>query len=66
MRNDLAFPGVSGPKSGLCRWGLTTRDSVRQETPGAPAAGAGDKGPTEKLRAESWARPPEAAHLIYS
>lgn len=26
--------GVSGQKCGQCRWGLTTRDGVRQETPG--------------------------------
>jgi hypothetical protein len=40
-------PGVSGPQSGRCP-GLTTRDSVRQETPGAPLPGLEVKA-TEKL-----------------
>ena len=31
-------PGVSGPQSGQCP-GLTTRDSERQQTPGAPLPG---------------------------
>ena len=38
MRANTASPGVSGPQSGQCH-GLTTRDSVRQETPGAPLPG---------------------------
>lgn len=41
MRADTSFPGVSEYKSGLCRWGLTTRDGVRHETPGALSAGTG-------------------------
>jgi hypothetical protein len=41
-------PGVSGPESGQCL-GLTTRDSVRQETPGAPLPGLEVKA-GEKLR----------------
>lgn len=52
MRSDSISPGVSGPQSGQRRWGLTTRDGVRQEAPGVHPAGAGGKGPTEKLRAE--------------
>ena len=35
MRANTSSPGVSGPQRVLCRWGLTTRDGVRQETPGA-------------------------------
>ncbi len=62
MRVDYtSSPGVSGHKCGLCRWDLTTRDCVRQETPGAPTAGAGSRGPAEKLRAGKGS--PEAAPL---
>ena len=46
------FPWRLGPKRGPCRWGLTTRDSVRQQTPGVPCAGAGGKGPAEQLSSE--------------
>jgi hypothetical protein len=53
MRADASSPGVSGHKCGRCRWGLTTRDGVRQEAPGALSAGTGHKGPAEKLRTES-------------
>ena len=50
MRANTTSLGVSGPKCGQCL-GLTTRDSVRQETPGAPTLpGLGVKA-TEKLRA---------------
>ena len=46
---ETSSSGVSGPKCGQCL-GLTTRDSVRQETPGGPMPGLGIKA-TEKLRA---------------
>jgi hypothetical protein len=61
MRSKTSSPGVSGQQRGLCRWGLTTRDGVRQETPGAPTAGTGSKGPAEK--AACWEGPPKAAQL---
>lgn len=51
MRTEKSSPGVSDNKSGQSRWDLRTRDGLRQETPGAPTAGAGGKGPAEKLRA---------------
>ena len=38
MRADTSSPGVSAPNGGQCP-GLTTRDSVRQETPGGPLPG---------------------------
>ena len=66
MSSNSISPGASGPQCGQRRWGLTTRDGIRQEAPGALPAGAGGKGPAEKVRVESWARPPEAAYLIYS
>jgi hypothetical protein len=50
MRAETSSPGVSGHKCGHRRWSLTTRDRVRQETPGGRTAGTGDKGSTEKLR----------------
>jgi hypothetical protein len=50
------FPWRLGPKRGLCRWDLTTRDSVRHGTPGAPDAGAGRRGLAEKLSGESEGR----------
>jgi hypothetical protein len=49
MRVETSSSGVSGPKCGQCL-GLTTRDSVRQETPGALMPGLEVKA-TEKLRA---------------
>jgi hypothetical protein len=49
VRADTSSPGVSAPKCGQCH-GLTTRDSVRQETPGAPMPGLGVKA-AEKLSA---------------
>lgn len=49
MRANTNSSGVSGPICGQ-RLGLTTRDSVRQETPGAPMPGLDIKA-TEKLRA---------------
>jgi hypothetical protein len=51
MRTETSSPGVSGHKRGQRRWSLTTRDRVRQETPGGHSAGTGHKGSTEKLRA---------------
>ena len=64
MRAETSSPDVSGHKCGHCRWDLTTRDSVRQETPGVPTAGAGSKGPAEEeLGAEGWEGPPKAAQL---
>jgi hypothetical protein len=57
MRTNTSSSGVSGPRCGQCL-GLTTRDSVRQETPGAPMPGLGVKA-TEKLKAG----PPKAAPL---
>lgn len=63
MRVEASSPGVLGHKCGQCRLGLTTRDGVRQETPGARTAGTGGKGPAEKL--SKWEGPPKAAHLIY-
>jgi hypothetical protein len=63
MRANPSSPGVSGHKCGLCRWDLTTRDSVRQETPGGRTAGAGSKGPAEELMVEGWEGPPKAAQL---
>jgi hypothetical protein len=50
------FPWRLDRQRGPCRWGLTTRDGVRQQTPGVSSAGVGDKGPAEKLRAEVWDR----------
>ncbi len=38
-------PGVSVHKCGQCRRGLTTRDGVRQETPGAELPGPEVKAP---------------------
>jgi hypothetical protein len=38
MTARASSSGVSGPKYGQCL-GLTTRDSVRQETPGGPLPG---------------------------
>jgi len=64
VRAETSSPGVLGHKCGQCRRGLTTRDGVRQESPGVPTAGTGGKGPTEKL--SNWEGPPKAAHLIYS
>lgn len=52
MRTNTSSPGVSGPQRGQCRWGLTTRDGERQGRQGSPAAGAGCKGPAEKLETE--------------
>jgi len=49
MRSNTSSPGVSAPQCGQ-RLGLTTRDSVRQEMPGAPLPGLGVKA-AEKLRA---------------
>jgi hypothetical protein len=49
MRAKSSSPGVSGPQCGQCL-GLTTRDSVRQETPGGPMPGLDAKA-AEKLRA---------------
>jgi hypothetical protein len=49
----MSSPGVSGPQCGQCL-GLTTRDRVRQETPGAPIAGAGYKGQLRKWELRSW------------
>jgi hypothetical protein len=48
MRANTNSSGVSGPKVRATS-GLTTRDSVRQEAPGAPMPGLGVKA-TEKLR----------------
>jgi hypothetical protein len=52
MRFDSSSPGASGTQCGPRRWSLTTRDGVRQGAPGGPAAGAGEKGSAERLRAE--------------
>jgi hypothetical protein len=50
MRAKTSSPGVSGHKYGQRRWSLTTRDRVRQETPGGHSVGTGSKGSAEKLR----------------
>ena len=50
MRTNTSSPGVSGPQRGLCRWGLTTRDGVRQEAPGGPLLPV----PDEKAPLGSW------------
>jgi hypothetical protein len=42
MRAETSSPGVSGQQCGQCL-GLTTRDSVRQETSGAQLPGLGVK-----------------------
>jgi hypothetical protein len=47
-------PGVLGPQCGQCP-GLTTRDGVRQETPGALVPGLEVKA-AEKLSSESEGR----------
>jgi hypothetical protein len=48
MHANSSSSGVSGP-NGRATSGLTTRDSVRQETPGDPLPGLGVKA-AEKLR----------------
>jgi hypothetical protein len=62
MRVKASSSGVSGHKCGQCL-GLTTRDSVRQETPGGPMPGLGVKA-TEKLRAGQGRR--RRLYLIYT
>jgi hypothetical protein len=62
MREGLNSPGVSGP-TGRATSGLTTRDSVRHETPGAPMPGLGVKA-AEKLRAGQGRR--RRPYLIYT
>ena len=62
MHVKTSSPGVSGPKCGQCL-GLTTRDSVRQETPGAPMPGLDVKA-AEKLRAGQGRR--RRPYLIYT
>jgi hypothetical protein len=49
MRVKTSSSGVSGPTCGQCH-GLTTHDSVRQETPGAPTLPGLDVKATEELR----------------
>lgn len=49
MRVNTSPSGVSGAKCGQ-RLGLTTRDSVRQKTPGGPTLPGLDVKATEKLR----------------
>ncbi len=56
MRIKTSSPGVSGPQCGQCP-GLTTRDNVRQETPGAPMPGLDVKA-AEKLRTGGRRRRP--------
>jgi hypothetical protein len=48
--NDInaSSPGVSGPMCGPCL-GLTTRDGLRQETPGAPVPGLDVKAAEEQV-----------------
>lgn len=62
MRANTSSLGVSGPKRGQCP-GLTTRDSVRQETPGAPMPGL-DVEAAEKLRSGQGRR--RRPNLIYT
>jgi len=50
IRGNSSSPGVSGQQSGQCRWGLTTRDGVRQEAPGAPSLPV----PEIKAPLKSW------------
>jgi len=61
MHGESSSPGVSGHKSGPCRWSLTTRDGVRQGRQGPFNAGTGGKGSAEKL--SNWAGTPKAAQL---
>jgi hypothetical protein len=49
MRINTSSLASRALSAGSVRWGLTTRDSVRQEAPGALTAGAGGKGPAEML-----------------
>jgi hypothetical protein len=49
MRGDKSSLVSRATSAGAVRWGLTTRDGVRQEAPGALTAGTGGKGPDEKL-----------------
>jgi hypothetical protein len=62
MRVETSSPGVLGPMCGQCL-GLTTRDSVRQETPGGPMPGLDVKA-TEKLRTGQGRR--RRPNLIYT
>jgi hypothetical protein len=62
MTIRTSSPGVSGPHVRATS-GLTARDSVRQETPGAPLPGLGVKA-AEKLRAGQGRR--RWPYLIYT